>query len=112
MNEGPGVRTARRRTPACTMTVCGPTQRNSLVATLKVMALLPVCHHAAMRIFSCNARARYGPASAFSDDQLETQQNGSADRRLHIQIQNTKRAVMDHPSGEVLLVRHNASCRA
>ena len=105
--EGPGVRTAiRRRTPACTMTVLWTnTAKFGFVVTLMAMALLPVLPSYAANediFLQCEGEVR-SRLLAFSDDQLETQQNGPADRRLHIQIRNTKRAVvMDHPSGEVL----------
>ena len=76
-----------------------------LVATMAAMAALPVLpsHAANEDIFlHCDGEVR-SRLLAFTDDQLETEESGQADRRLHIQIRNTKRAVvMDHPSGEVL----------
>jgi len=81
------------------------TGRFGFVATLMAMVLLPALpsYAANEEIFlQCDGEVR-SRLLAFSNDQLETEQSGPANRRLHIQIRNTRRAVvMDHPSGEVL----------
>ena len=88
------------------MTVLGTITRTlGLVATLSAMALLPVLPSYAANediFLQCDGEV-HSRLLAFTDGQLETEESGPADRRLHIQIRNTKRAVvMDHPSGEVL----------
>jgi len=93
-------------TPASEMTVLWTiTRKLGLFAMLSGMALSPVLpSHATNQsiILQCDGEVR-SRLLVFSDDQLETEQSQPADRRIHIQIRNTKRAmVMDHPSGEVL----------
>jgi hypothetical protein len=81
------------------------TRRFGLVATLSALALLPLLPSQAATddiILQCDGEVR-SRLLAFTDNQLETEQSHPADRRIHIQIRSTKRAVvLDHPSGDVL----------
>jgi len=53
-------------------------------------------------VLQCDGEAR-SRLLAFAGGQLETEESHPSDRRVHIQIRNTRRAiVMDHPSGDIL----------
>ena len=74
------------------MTVLGTITRTlGVVATLSAMALLPVLPSYAANediFLQCDGEV-HSRLLAFTDGQLETEESGPADRRLHIQIRNT-----------------------
>ncbi|MGC6454092.1 MAG: hypothetical protein ACON31_09285 [Candidatus Puniceispirillaceae bacterium] len=81
------------------------TRKLGLATLVPAMTLVPLLTAQAANqdiILQCDGEAR-SRLLAFAKDDLEIEQSRPADRRIHIQIRNTKRAVvMDHPSGEVL----------
>lgn len=73
-----------------------------ILAAMTVLSVFPSYASNEDIYLQCDGEAR-SRLLAFTNDQLEIEQASPADRRLHIQIRNGRRAeVMNPPSGDLL----------